>query len=217
MVVDKSYIYNRVYHDVGVKGGHPKKYEQINRNRLKHVFPAPLQNGYLRCYVRQGRKQHGRGGYGFSGVMKNDCLFFGLDLLDEQQKELDSIITIGNNWPTTREQLVNETGRQWDVSLGLWKSRGNTVSIAVDDWYADGFAGAWPEDKTWHEIKVVARPGERLEALVDGRSIGRIDAESLAGIRIYSHSGDSMVMDDVELFYAGDAGEILAAHRAKAE
>ncbi len=39
--------------------------------------------------------------------MENEGLFFGLDLLDEQQNELDSIITIGNNWPITREQFVN--------------------------------------------------------------------------------------------------------------
>ncbi len=197
LLVDASHVYDRVA-DAGVVRGTRKHTETKRPNQMVHMFGQPLKKGTFSFYLRQGPKSHKRGGYAFAyrkrGVGNEG--WFGIDLLDETEEIIDAIITSA------------ETPVSWDTSLRLEKANAGKASIAVKKWHANEFAGAFPDDKTWHQVKVVVAPGQKVEVFVDDKSIGKLEKETFSGIRIDVFHGESMYIDDAELFCEGNADDL---------
>ena len=196
LLMDNSVPYDRVG-DFPWRGM-PGYEEKVQPYLMVHMFGQPLKKGTFRFCLRQGPKQHKRGGYAFgqrpAGRGKDG--WFAVDLLNEKEEIIDAIIT-------TADKALS-----WDARLKLEKADAAQASIAIRKWHADKFAGAFPDDKTWHEVKVVVAPGQKVEVFVDGKSIGKLPTETFSGIRLGVWHGETMYVDDVELFCEGDAEKL---------
>lgn len=199
LLLDNSHYFVRSVENVEYgphKSWRPKHWREgtkraVNRPGKRHVFPEELTTGYFRMFVRQGPKisQKRRGGADISNDDIKDQ-WFALDLLGEDGKRFGSIIGRGVDGMNTM-----------DSSLAMEKTPDKNVSIAVKDWKKDQFGCLYPKDAAWHEIKVIARPGQDLTVTVDGKSIGTVASRTLCGVDFYARAADCMYVDDVEIFY----------------
>ena len=205
MLVDISYAFDRVWEDSNYQPNYdlitgprksvsPKLLKQRKERKwkmykgftpMKHTFPEELKNGTLKFSLRQGPKtkefEWGRR----EGL--NDNMWFLFEMYDKDGGIIDTICTTGKPTQT--------------ASLYLENANAGSVSIAVDDWKEGEWNDRYPLDKTWHEVKIVAKPGSNVEVFVDDQSIGQLPTQSLFGIGLLGRAGDSMVVDDFELFY----------------
>ena len=205
MLVDTSYAFDRVWQDSSynpkydlLKGVVEKNPKLLKRRKemkwrmykgfsgMKHTFPKELKNGYLKFSLRQGPKTKN---FEWSSREKlNDNLWFIFEMYNEKGETIDTICTTGKPTQT--------------ASLYLEKANAGKVSIAVDKWKEGKWNDRYPLDKTWHEVKIVAKPGSKVEVFVDDKSIGQLPTESIFGIGLLGRAGDSMIVDDFELFIA---------------
>ena len=64
----------------------------------------------------------------------------------------------------------------------------------------------------WQEVRFVCKPGSKVQVLVDGRTVGALDTESLSAVEIRGETYSGTWIDDVELFYSGDAETLKKKH-----
>ena len=179
---------------------HPNGY--VYAFAMKHQLPAPLTDGYIRFHLRRRD---------LTGELKN------------AQEDKGGVLPV----------------RSFQVRFGLpnsYDSAGNL--FATGGWLNETFVMNWRKDQPgrvkysksdWHEIVVTCKPGEKAIVTIDGKEIGRMRGESIDRFAFRIKKGQpgdggpaigrddaikGFYIDDVEVFYAGDADKLLAAHRA---
>jgi RNA polymerase sigma factor (sigma-70 family) len=188
MLVDTSYLFDRVAQDWDYQGSRKVRgdcfFDYKGQVAMKHTFPEELKFGYFKCSLRQGPKTKRPEWGSWEKLDRN--IWFMMNIYGPDKKKVDAIVTNGR--PTT------------DATLCFQTTKGEKASIAVEKWTEDKFNGKFPEDKTWHELRIVARNGKNVEVFVDGKSIGQLSTKSISAISIRGRAGDGMYVDDVELF-----------------
>jgi len=190
LLADSSYLFDRVAQDWEYQGNRKVKgdcfFDYKGQVTMKHVFPGELKSGYFKCYLRQGPKTKRMEWGPWDNSLRN--IWFMMNVYGEGMKKVDAIVCNGR--PGTNANLCFEA------------TNGASASIAVEKWTEDKFNGKFPVGKMWHEVKIVAENGKNIEVFVDGKSIGQLPTQSISGIGIRGRAGDSMYIDDVELFMA---------------
>jgi len=156
---------------------------------LQHRFPAPLRDGYVRFFIRRRPAAIAEppvtdATARFLRPRRSLCVRFGRP---------------GGHEPTG---LLFATGDWMKESfvLGFRADRPSPVRMAKD---------------AWQEVSVTCRPGRKAEVKVDGRPVGFLDAEAVDWIGFrQADPGKDFYVDDVELFYRGEAEKTLAEHEA---
>ena len=187
LLLDTSFYLVRSFEDKHYAPGKDYAYKnwrsQIGK---RHLFPKPMNKGHFKCYIKQGPKTSKRRGKSpsFRSDPKPDEWFV-MEILGKDRKLLDAVI--------------NEGGPDKPL-LKLEKNTAGKVSITMAKWREDQFGAQYPDEDTWHEVKVVAENG-KLDVSVDGQSIGTIPTASFSGITLHTRCIASMYVDDAELSY----------------
>ncbi len=155
---------------------------------LKHRFPAPLKDGYLKFFIRRAPK-------------------------DISEK------------PVTPELRHKQVRRSLCIRFDdgpVYAPAG--FLFATGDWGMERFSDSYNIDRlsdikmtdAWHEVKVLCVPGKMAKLFVDGVKIADLESESInqVGFRLVEFAKHFYV-DDVEIFYKGDAERLYAEHQSK--
>jgi len=152
---------------------------------LQHRLPAPLSDGYIRFYVRRHSNE---------------------SLKDREVSVLEDprrALCVRFDRPASHEPAG------FLLANGDWMKETFVMSFHAE---ARGPVDYSPDK--WHEVVVTCMPGGRARVAVDGREVGRLDSEAVdwIGFRM-DQPGKAFYVDDVEVFYRGDAARIAAAHK----
>ena len=72
-------------------------------------------------------------------------------------------------------------------------------------------AVAMAED-SWQEVKIVCKPGKNVQWLIDGKPAGELQTDTIRAVQLCGEVWSGTYVDDVELFYAGDAEALKKEH-----
>jgi hypothetical protein len=156
---------------------------------LQHRFPAPVTDGYVRFFIRR------------------------------------QPVSIAYREPETEAQRFRDVHRSLGIRFGQPGSYFPAgLLTAVGAWGKETFRMDFRIDvpgpvamaKTdWQEVRVTCKPGRRAVLTIDGKLVGKLDSEAVdwIGFRQVAN-GKEFYVDDVEVFYRGNAADILAAHQA---
>ena len=159
-----------------------------------HVFPAPLKDGHFRFFMRRGPhvKYHGA-----------PPLFrIAVTCLDGEGKAPRTLLTQGE-WK--QERFVTTPT---DAFAKKWNNY-RYKTITPDEIEDTGLTMA---EGAWQEVRVVCEPGKEAVVTIDGKKACALDTEVVTSVEIRSEVWSGTYIDDAELFYAGDAAELKAAH-----
>ena len=70
------------------------------------------------------------------------------------------------------------------------------------------------KSKRWYEIELHAKKGKRAELFIDGKSLGKLQSESIIGMNIRCRPAAEFLLDDVELAYRGKPDTLAAQHKS---
>ncbi len=156
---------------------------------LHHRFPAPLTDGYVRFFLR--RKP----------------------------------ASVSYRTPQTEAEKFLDQTRTLSVRFGqpgTYLPAG--LLFATGPWGKETFRMDFRTDvpgtvamanQEWQEIRVTCAPGKKAKLTVDGVLVGDLDSEAVDFLAIrHVEAGKEFYIDDVELFYRGDADHLLTAHQA---
>jgi len=179
-------------------------------SRATHQFPAPLRDGHFRFFIRRGPTVQSSWGFGRPPV----CRIL-VSAFDPEGKRLAGLTTT-SPWKQERfmlippvEELVGRLkaeGALSRYSQGLpfelaphWDKAGQVTNIRM-------------AEDAWQEVRLVCRPGRKAQVLVDGKLAGELASEAISAVEIRGETFSGTWVDDVELFYAGDAERLPQEH-----
>ena len=67
-------------------------------------------------------------------------------------------------------------------------------------------------ESTWQEIQLSCRIGQKVTVLVDGEEAATLDCEALSHLELWAEVYSGTWIDDVELFYEGNAETLKKEH-----
>ena len=67
-------------------------------------------------------------------------------------------------------------------------------------------------ENDWHEIKLSCRNGQKITVFVDGKEAGTLNREVLSRLELWAEVYSGTWIDDVELFYEGNAEALQEEH-----
>lgn len=162
---------------------------------LAHTFPAPLRNGHVRFYIRRhDEKRRAKAPSNPYGLTPQQLLS-----INPERSLCVRVGRPGSYDPAGMIMATGAPGKETFV-VGFRLDQPGPVKMTA---------------KGWHEVTIQCTPGGKALVKVDGRDIGRLDSEDIDSIGFrFPEDGSRFYVDDIELFYAGNAAETLAAHRA---
>ncbi len=166
----------------------------VNVDALIHTLPAPLTDGTL-CFSVRRRPV----------TLEQSRAF---QVREEQARRLQ------------RDYLPY---RSIEVRFGKPNSYDSTgVLFATGSWLQEHFCLNHRRDnppttvlseQDWHQVTVTCTPGQKAQVHVDGVAIGQLRGESIGDLSFrVAEKGKAYYIDNVEVFYRGQAEHILAAH-----
>ncbi len=174
--------------------------------RVSHRFPEPLNNGYLKFNIRRSKDELGK----LVEYKRFHIAFISPQApIKSKRKAFDEVpiaITTEGKWMNEVFQLWKRLPKYTKTGKKAWAGSG---------WTTDGIAASQIKFKEneWQEVIVQCRTGKNAEILVDGISLGELPVESIAGVRLYTDGWNGIFLDDVELFYEGDAESLEKNHK----
>jgi hypothetical protein len=172
------------------------KTEGIN---IRHSFPQALTDGHFRLFVRRGPRVPR---YGEPALFRVGVTGIGAD-----GKPIDGSLTTFGKWK--KEQFVLTPSKEFLAWDGIVRTGPRPNYVNKDNIKPTGVAMS---DNNWHEIRYVCKPGQNVQIQIDGKTIGELPTESLSAVQVKSETWSTIYVDDVELFYAGDAEALTKAH-----
>ncbi len=155
---------------------------------LRHRFPAPLKDGYLKFFIRRVPKDYSEKPvspeYRHRKIRRSLCVRFD----DGPIYKPAGFLFATGDWGMEKFCGSYNIDKLSDVKL----------------------------TENWHEVKVSCVPGKMAELFVDGKKISDLESESINQLRfrLVNHLKHFYV-DDVELFYKGDAEKIEIEHKSR--
>jgi formylglycine-generating enzyme required for sulfatase activity len=198
----RAFSNQQVYNEFHVRRVH-------NHSVPTLTFPAPLKDGYVRFHIRRGPKDdlsayrvlpqegykgndHGYGITFFSSYLGKMASQWGNDLGEGDERMLHEVfagrVTVWGKWGEEKFR-------------GMPFGRDGKVAFSDND---------------WHEVKVICEPDKMARIEVDGVKLGDFRSSTLTTIHFNPNCFlPGFLLDDIEVFYNGDAAAQLAAHGAE--
>ncbi len=173
---------------------------------LSHSLPEPLKNGHIKFYMHRGLDEFGK----IKGYKRFHIAF------------------ISSKEPTVTKHRTFDEMPVALTSDGEWKQEVFTLWKRDPEWEKTGKkvykASGWLvdsipssdikfKDTGWHEIIISCKEGKKASISIDGKTIGELPEEAIAGIRFYAERWSGTFVDDVEVFYEGSAETLHKRHK----
>ena len=161
---------------------------------IRHILPEPLTHGTICFFVRRGWHVPSLGAppihrIGFT------CL--GVD------GELSKAVTTSSKWK--QEEFIIVPGAEFEqrnASTQWLIHKDNTQET-----------GVMMKEDDWQEIKISCQPGQPATIHIDGQEVGTLDQKEIAGFQFQAETWSATYIDDVQVFYRGNADELEKRHQ----
>lgn len=157
---------------------------------MQYRFPAPLTEGYVSFYIRRGPG----------------------NAMHTPDDEWKRGARLRRSFVVCFDRPGSYMPAGYIMGSGLWMKETFCNHFRMNDPGSVPYAA-----DAWQKVMVKCTPGRKAEITVDGTRMGALDSASVGGIRLRPENlGKTFYIDDVEIFYAGDAGTLRNEHRQAA-
>jgi hypothetical protein len=185
----------------------------LSKGFCAHEFPVPLRDGHFLFHVRRG--PHVK----FSGMpplfrIAVTCIAPNGNAAGPHARPGQAYFGAGGDGEspatlTTLGEWGKETfGLAPSLNVLRWRTKYED-EVNASNFRDSGIAMA---ENAWQEIRIVCAPGRNVRILIDGKPAGELNIDSIRAVQFRSETWSGTWVDDVELFYRGDAGKIKKEH-----